>query len=134
MFRVAHRLFSSSLRFSTRVNLNTAARSSRRMMSSESHASHGGSAPSDTPWIVRFADSVHRVKLLNVFHICRLGLRCYSVLWWVHTVDAACFIQTYLAYSFCTSCLRRRAKALMDTMAIKTTAYVATCICSCMAT
>ncbi|KAF8555252.1 hypothetical protein OG21DRAFT_1496427 [Imleria badia] len=56
MSRVAHRLFSSSLRSSTRVNLNTAARSpraacTRRMMSSESHASHA-SAPSDRPWII----------------------------------------------------------------------------------
>ena len=92
MSRIAYRLFSSS-RLPARVGLNAPARSSRatltrRMMSSESHASHGGNTPSDTPWIVRFAPSVHRVKLLNVFLLRRLGLHWCSVLWCVHTVDA----------------------------------------------
>ncbi|KAG8214500.1 hypothetical protein J3R82DRAFT_9556 [Butyriboletus roseoflavus] len=57
MSRITHRLFSSSSRLSAWVNLNAAARSSRatltrRMMSSESHASHDGSTPSETPWII----------------------------------------------------------------------------------
>ncbi|KAH0831956.1 hypothetical protein J3R83DRAFT_12842 [Lanmaoa asiatica] len=57
MSRTAHRLFSSSLRFPARTNLNAAACSSRaaltrRMMNSESHASHGGSTSNDTPWII----------------------------------------------------------------------------------
>jgi len=50
MSRTAHRHFSSSLRSSTRVNLSRA-RLTRRMMSSESHASHGV-ASSDRPWII----------------------------------------------------------------------------------
>ncbi|KAN0087474.1 hypothetical protein V8E55_006095 [Tylopilus felleus] len=56
MYRTVHRLFLSSLRSSTRVNVNIAARSprtalTRRMMSSESHSAHG-SAQSDRPWII----------------------------------------------------------------------------------
>lgn len=115
-----------------RVNLNTAARSSRaaltrRTMSSESHASHGGRTPNDTPWIVRFNASVYGVKLLNVFFRRRLDLRWCSVLWCVHTVDARILpSDPPVIHSSCTLCLHRRAKALMDTMSITTTVYVTT--------
>ncbi|KAG9315880.1 hypothetical protein JVU11DRAFT_3529 [Chiua virens] len=56
MSRTAQRFLSSSLRSSALANFKVAARSpraalTRRMMSSESHASHGG-ASSDTPWMI----------------------------------------------------------------------------------
>lgn len=64
-------LFSFTLRLSTRLNANVAPRATRtvltrRMMSSESHASHG-STSSDTPWMVCFFISACCVKLLSVF-------------------------------------------------------------------
>ena len=85
MSRTAHRLFSSSLRSSSRLSLNTAAACSprpaltQRMMSSESHTSHGG-ASGDRLWMVCLAFSVG-VKLLKHISPCRLGPRWCLVLW-----------------------------------------------------
>ena len=134
MSRTAHRLFSSSLR-SSQVNLTTAARSpraafTRRMMSSESHASHA-SAPSDRPWIVRFAqcpwsEIAQRISSSQIGSALVFGplvSSTYSIRWM-----CMFFNHVGLLYSCCTLCLRRHAKARMNIRTMNIKATVLQCV------